>query len=321
MPGLSVIAVILSICGDAGAVAQYLLSDSFSGGPGGYANNILFFEVSPNSESALNVYGGRTRVSDPVPDTTRSLGFGGWLQLTRKLDLSVDYNNYNGAKAHVMRLPTMEMSGEKPDRLRVGTLTGIIGLDLLKGDGSGGEEGEEGKYKSKLSLGFSSASHRMPVFIERFAPLKGAWIGRELSPYTVADRAYSAVLSLGNGTAMLAGNYRRHHYTFPPPPSGADRPQVRRIVESIKTATINALPSFPRYECGGSLRLQLPARIGSLLSYDYFLSDLTPRISRYITGELSWEAFTWLELRGGSYWIREYRETTRYTTMGLSLFF
>jgi hypothetical protein len=315
---LTVPAVILSICGDAGAVAEYILTDNYSTGPGGYAYNSLYFEVVPNQEFSLDVYGGRTRVSEPVPDTTRSLGFGGWVRLTHKLDLSVDYNTYDGAKAQVMRLPDMEMVRETPNRLKVETLAATIGLDLLADESS---EGEGQEFSSKLSLGMAKATHLMPIFIERFVPSRGEWVGRELTPYTVNDRSYSAGLSLGYGGTTVSASYRRHHYTLPPPPPESSRPEIARVLDRVNTATIDMLPAFPRYESGAKIRQQLPARIGATAAYEYILSDRTGQVSRYITGELSWEAFTWLELRGGSYWVRENRETTRYTTAGVSLYF
>jgi len=165
------------VAGSASAVMQYTLSDNYSSGPGGFAYNNLYFEAEPSREFSLDIYTGRTHTNNPNPDTTRSLGFGGWMALTPKLDLAVDYNVYNGARAQVWRLPTLEAVGESSKRERVGTLTGTLGLDLLK-DASGAGEGEGAPETSaKLSLGAGSGNLVTPIFIERHAlPPRVGWV-------------------------------------------------------------------------------------------------------------------------------------------------
>lgn len=300
---------------------QYTLSDGYTAGPGGYACNNLYFSASPDPGFSLDIYWGRTKVSEPMADTTSSLGFGGWIELTRKLDLSVDYNTYNGARAGVLRVPDMTLAGERPDRQKVGTLSGTLGLDLMK-DAGQGEDGESTPdARAKLYFGASSAIQTMPVFIERFAPVKGVWVERELEPYAVHDTGFSAGLTLGMGATTLSATHLRHHYSYPAPPKEASKEEISRILDSITTASIRAFPPFPRYESGVRLSQGLPMRLGASISFEYILTELNRQVSRIITGELSWEAYSWLELRAGSYWIHEYQRTTRYTTAGVSLYF
>jgi len=317
-----IVAVLLVAAGNSHSIMQYTLSDNVSTGSGGYVYNNLYFELAPDPEFSLNASMGRTRYREPAPDTRGSLGFGGWIKLTRKLELAVDYGVYNGAKSQVLKIPDMVFTADKPDRQKVSTLSGTFGLDLMKGFESGGEEEGGSAVRAKLSLGFALAHQLYPVWIERKkVVMKGEWVEEQLKPYEVDDNAYSAGLSLGYGSTTLSTTYKRHHYQYPVPPDAAGRPGIKLILDSILSVTVDALPPFPRYESGVKLRQGLPWRLAATAAYEYILAGRNGEISRYMTGELSWEAFSWMEVRAGSYWDREYQETIRYNTAGVSLYF
>jgi len=309
--------------GQAQSVARYTLSDNLAT-RSGYSYNQLYFEAAPAPDFSLNVSVGRTRITGPAPDITRSLGFGGWILATRKLDVAVGYDTYNGEKSQVLRLKDLAYVGVKPDRQTVHTLYGTLGLDLIGGEGGGGDEADEdgeAGSKMRLELGASSARNIIPVWVERFAPLKGRLVDQRLKDYEIVDTAYSSKLAVTLADTTLSGSYRRHHYTQPPPPPEASRPEIAAIVRAITWLTVNGLPPFPRYESTVKLEHKLTARFGLSAAYDYILTNQTGGIVRYLTGEASWEVLSWLEIRGGSYWERMEGGTTRFTTMGVSLYF
>ena len=304
------------LAGAAQAVVRYTAADNLAMGPG-YIYNQFYFEGTPDQDLSLNVSLGRTRVTSPVTDTTNSLGFGGWIRATRKLDFTASFGTYKGQKSSVLRIPDMEYVREKSDRQVVRTVSGILGLDMIERDGDEGGS----IFGMRLELGAISGKNAIPVWTERFAPLKGVWVEKKLKDYEIRDMAYSSGLILSLLETTLSATYRRHHYTQPLPPPGSNRPEISSIVDAITSSTVDGLPPFPRYESSVKLGQGLGESWAISVAYDYTLTDMTGEIIRYITGEMSWQALSWVELRGGAFWERSGGETTRYTTMGVSLSF
>jgi hypothetical protein len=145
--------------------------------------------------------------------------------------------------------------------------------------------------------------------------------------YTVRDTAFSGGISFGTPGTTVTASYARHHYrgsyesADPRWTRMSTRPGFGLIARRLKMSVAGVLKGLPDYESVLSLSDRLPEGFSVYTAYGYTKMETDHSIARTYTSEVAWMAGSWIELRAGSYWVRQYKETTRYTTAGLSLFF
>jgi len=309
---------LLAFCRPAAGEQQWSVYDTLSLGEASYYYNVASVYFSPLRDFTGSIAVGVSHTGTPVSDSGRSLGLGVSGAVGERMSASLDYLGYSGYRAWVFDPATMEIVGRSADRQSIHSLTAGAGLNVW--------EAEKGRQDPDALIGFFKlngsvqfASHTIPLWILRATKKAEDWF--KLGDYSVSDVAPSGGISVDFLGSIVGAAYTRHHYSFPDPPETLNRLTADVLFNLVRTSVSTALSSLPQYESVISLTEPLAEdfRIRASGAYTKMATDRS--IARTVSGEVGLDANPSFEVRAGSFWVRQYKETARYTTLGVSIYF
>jgi hypothetical protein len=311
---------------------EWTASDDLTLGPDKYRSDTAELGLASTDDFSGYFNLGVSRTVTPFQDTTGSIGLGLMVGLSKSASISFNCSGYQGAKASIVNPATNEIVGEAGKRRTSGSLGAALEWKFVNITG----EEDADRRMLKGTFGLSAGRHDIPLWTGETVETAS-----QVSIYRISDTGITAGLagSIGNTGAGLT--VINHSYKFPSP-AGDLRPRQAALLLRLPPASVTtSVQGLPSTIYTVVLKQRLPWGFRLRGSYDYETLIRNPDTSEVLEGkkirvvvkgnpdgiaristvELSWEPVPWAEVTGGSYWINEDHVNSRYTTLGLSLYF